>query len=56
MLDVDSVGRREETPRLIMVRFDVSDTPEVEVAGLDVSGLSELVAGEDANGGLRACR
>ncbi len=56
MPDVDSTGRREETPRWIMVWFEISGTPELEVAGLGVSGLSGLVAGDDTKAALRACR
>ena len=56
VLDVDSVGRRDEAPRWIMVWFDRSSTPGLEVAEPGVSGLSGLVAGEDTKAALRACK
>ena len=56
VLDVGSVGRREETPRWSMVWFEISGNPGLEVAELGVSGLIGLVAGDDAKPVLRACR
>lgn len=56
VLDGDSVGRREETPRWIMVWFEISGIPVSEVAEVGVSGLNGLVAGDDTRPALRACR
>lgn len=56
VLDVDSVVRREETPRWSMVWFEISGNPGLEVAELGVSGPSGLIAGDDAKPVLRACK
>lgn len=56
VLVVDSVGRREEIPRWIMVWFETSGNPGLELAELGVSGLSGLVAGDDTKPAVRACR